>query len=67
MRPPSPNGLYWSVHGEVACAEHAPETADPRWISEQWSEIPESAGHVTGWRFQCQHCLARGSTRKRTD
>ena len=30
MHPPSVTGLYWSIRGEVSCAEHAPSTNDPR-------------------------------------
>lgn len=34
MRPESPTGLYWSIHGEVACKDHAPELENPRWSIE---------------------------------
>lgn len=39
MRPLSPTGLYWSRHGEVACATHAPSSDDPRWTGEDWAPI----------------------------
>jgi hypothetical protein len=34
LRPDSRTGLYWSIRGEVACARHAPDLANPRWATE---------------------------------
>jgi len=60
MHPPSVTGLYWSIRGEVACAEHAPKTEDPRWIIEGWASIPAVSGHLHASRYQCQHCAIDG-------
>jgi hypothetical protein len=64
MHPPSPTGLYWSVHGEVACADHAPEVEDPRWNLEGWAPAPTKvrSGTVQGtqYEYQCQHCALDG-------
>ena len=62
MRPESPTGLYWSMHGEVACATHAPSAADPRWTREDWAPITVADGRVKGMRYQyqCQHCAPDG-------
>ena len=62
--------LYWSMQGEVACAEHAPNFADPRWDGEGWQPIPRRS--LGGFRYQCQHCamptvlLVHGDTADRT-
>src|SRR4030095_5719094 len=48
-KPKRPTGLYWSLHGEVACADHAPRVEDPRWKLEGW----------TPWGLSAQ---LRGST-----
>lgn len=60
MLPSSLTLLYWSIRGEVACAEHTPDMEDPRWMVEGWAPIPVSSGHVQGSRYQCQHCAADG-------
>ena len=60
MRPESLTGIYWSIRGEVACSEHAPDIEDPRWTVERWEPVPVSSGHVHGWRYQCQHCAIDG-------
>lgn len=60
MHPPSVTGLYWSIRGEVSCAEHAPSTDDPGWTIEGWAPLPVSSGHVKGQRYQCQHCAIDG-------
>ena len=60
MHPTSALGLYWSILGEVACDEHAPNVDDPRWTVEGWAPIPLSSGHMKGTRYQCQHCAADG-------
>lgn len=52
--------LYWSIRGEVACNEHAPETDDPRWTVEGWAPVPVSSGQIQGTRYQCQHCAIDG-------
>jgi hypothetical protein len=62
MRPLSPIDLYWSLHGEVACANHAPEVEDPRWTREGWARInlrPETV-QATRYEYQCQHCALDG-------
>lgn len=60
MHPPSVTGLYWSIRGEVSCAEHAPSTNDPRWTTEGWASLPVASGHVKAQRYQCQHCAIDG-------
>jgi hypothetical protein len=60
MRPPSFLGLYWSINGEVACEDHAPDTDNPRWDREGWAPIPLSSGKQPGARYQCQHCATDG-------
>jgi hypothetical protein len=60
MRPPSFLGLYWSIDGEVACEDHAPDTDNPRWEKEGWAPIPLSPGQQSGVRYQCQHCAFDG-------
>jgi len=57
---PSATGLYWSIRGEVACAEHAPPSDDPRWIHEGWNALPVSSGNIKGAKYQCQHCAIDG-------
>ena len=67
MRPESPTGLYWSMHGEVACATHTPSSADPRWTREDWAPITVAEGRVQGMRYQyqCQHCAPDGRAIRR--
>ena len=60
MHPNSVTGLYWSIRGEVACAEHAPDFEEPRWLCEGWDALPTSSQRVAGKRFQCQHCASDG-------
>lgn len=60
MHPPSTTGLYWSIRGEVACDEHAPDTTDPRWFVEGWAPVPLSSGSSRSHRYQCQHCATDG-------
>jgi hypothetical protein len=55
MRPESVSGLYWSIRGEVACAEHCPPSDDFRWALDGWNPIPITSGQGTT-RYQCQHC-----------
>ena len=55
MLPPIP--LFWSILGEVACAEHVPPADDPRWTIEGWNPIPVTSGQG-GARYQCQHCAS---------
>ena len=53
--------LYWSIRGEVACADHAPSANDPRWVIEGWAPVPVSSGYFHGAsRYQCQHCATDG-------
>jgi hypothetical protein len=60
MHPPTSTGLYWSLRGEVACADHAPPTEDPRWTTEGWNALPVSSGHIKGTHYQCQYCSTDG-------
>jgi len=60
MRPDSTTGLYWSIRGEVACTEHAPDTDDSRWVTQRWAPVPMSASLPQGSRYQCQHCSVDG-------
>ena len=61
MVPASATMLYWSIRGEVACAEHVPDTEDRRWTIEGWAAIPVSSGHFgSRSRYQCQFCAADG-------
>jgi len=52
--------LFWSRHGEVACAAHAPDPEDPRWTAEGWEVVPSSLGYVKATRYQCEHCAEDG-------
>ena len=56
--PGSANGhaLYWSVRGEVACAQHVPRPGSDRWSEERWAEVPSEVGSRRAIRYQCQHC-----------
>ena len=60
MHPPSVLGLYWSIRGEVACDDHAPDVDNQRWTTEGWESIPISSGRVIGTQYQCQHCASDG-------
>lgn len=60
MLPASATMLYWSIRGEVACAEHTPATDDPRWVIEGWAPVPVSSGYMRGSRYQCQFCAVDG-------
>jgi len=60
MRPASVLGLYWSIRGEVACDEHAPDVDDPAWTTEGWAPLPISSGRVHGTQYHWQHCAADG-------
>ena len=60
MLPESATGLYWSIRGEVACAEHLPQDGDPRLVIEGWNPVPVSSGHMNVARYQCQHCALDG-------
>jgi len=45
--------LFWSKRGDVACAAHAPDVADPRWKAEQWKPLRIARpNHL----YQCQYC-----------
>lgn len=52
--------LFWSRHGQIACADHAPDATSEQWVAERWAPIPRSA---TNRRivYQCQHCAGHGS------
>ena len=61
-RPESATGLYWSLHGEVACASHAPTSDDPRWSREGWAPIAVVDRRVpdSRYEYQCRHCAPDG-------
>ena len=65
MRPESPTGLYWSMHGEVACATHAPTAADPRWTKEGWASLAAADVKKVRYEYQCQHCAPDGRAIRR--
>ena len=52
---PAPDQLFWSKRGEVACANHAPDSTSARWSEERWSAIPAETGQQKVL-YQCQHC-----------
>lgn len=58
MRPESPTGLYWSIRGDIACCDHAPAAADPRWTAEKWKPLSLAvpAKHL---RYRCKLCHGR--------
>jgi hypothetical protein len=56
MGPESPMDLYWSFHGEVACATHAPTADDPRWMMEGWAPMTVADVRRLRYEYQCQHC-----------
>ena len=62
MQPDSPSTLYWSIRGEVSCANHAPHHQSERWKFECWAKIPQSS--VINPRgqacYQCQFCAEDG-------
>jgi CheY-like chemotaxis protein len=61
----SPEDLFWSKRGEVACARHAPSNDSDRWRAERWEPIPATAGEH-GIAYQCKHCFEReGPIRQR--
>lgn len=58
MRPESPTGLYWSIRGDIACWDHAPAAADPRWTAEKWKPlVPVYASKSV--RYRCKLCHGR--------
>lgn len=52
--------LYWSIRGEVACSDHAPEHSSVRWLREGWMLMPVSSRRRHGLEYQCQHCSGSG-------
>ena len=58
MVPDSPMTLFWSIRGEVSCANHAPHPASDRWASEGWVRIPDTSIFSPQGRprYQCQRC-----------
>lgn len=56
----TPDGLYWSKRGEVACAAHAPNVESPRWGLERWCPIPHDANGRHGLAYQCPRCAPDG-------
>jgi hypothetical protein len=56
MIPVSPTGLYWSIRGNVACAEHANDILQARWVSEGWAALPETSQGFHGRMYQCEFC-----------
>lgn len=59
--PAASRRLYWSVRGEVACVEHAPEPDSERWAEERWVQMAGMAKGRHGIKYQCQHCSTSGS------
>ena len=47
--------LFWSKKGLVKCAHHAPDSASPAWVAEQWQPIP--VPETTRRRYRCQDCV----------
>jgi hypothetical protein len=60
MLPASVTMLYWSIRGEVACAEHTPDSDNPRWNMEGWAPVSGASGRFHDSRYQCQHCAIDG-------
>ena len=58
MRPESPTGLYWSIRGDIACCDHAPAAADPRWTEEKWKPLLP-AYPSKSVRYRCKLCHGR--------
>ena len=54
--PLSATGLYWSVLGHVACADHAAAIPSPRWRAEAWTPVPTSSQGFRGLRYECEYC-----------
>jgi CheY-like chemotaxis protein len=50
----TPTGLFWSKRGEVACADHAPQSDVGRWRAERWRPILEA--EMKRLEYRCQHC-----------
>jgi CheY-like chemotaxis protein len=50
----TPTGLFWSRHGEVACADHAPQSDAQRWRREGWRAIHPT--ELKRLSYRCQHC-----------
>jgi CheY-like chemotaxis protein len=48
-------GLFWSRHGKVACADHAPDVGSSDWAQERWAPIPTFAGKGR-IVYQCEYC-----------
>jgi CheY-like chemotaxis protein len=58
--------LYWSRHGKIACAEHAPLVGSPEWNDEHWAPIPPNPGYQQ-IVYQCQYCPGhKGPIQRRT-
>ena len=51
--------LFWSRHGSVACALHAPTADSDRWQKEVWQQVPAWRQAVTAGVLQCQFCHGR--------
>jgi hypothetical protein len=64
MQPESQTGLFWSVPGEVACHEHAPDMFDQRWTTEGWQPLPQPSQGLHRIQYQCQHCAATGEVKE---
>ena len=50
----APTGLFWSKRGEVACADHAPQSDKDRWRAEGWRAILPA--EMKRLEYRCQHC-----------
>jgi CheY-like chemotaxis protein len=51
--------LFWSKHGVVACATHAPEPASENWDLQGWQQVPAWRQAVNMAILQCQFCHGR--------
>jgi hypothetical protein len=47
--------LYWSMHGEVACAKHAPQQHSALWIDHGWQPVPDSSASYPELLY-CEQC-----------
>ena len=60
MHPASFTGLYRSIRGEVACADHAPDVGDPDGQSRDGLRCLSRQDLFRGPEYQCQHCATDG-------
>ena len=65
--PLSATGLYWSVNGHVACAEHAAVIPGSSWVAEAWAPVPPSSQGFGGLRYECEYCSPQHTAVTRAD